>query len=50
MNLIEVTHLIRRFADITAVHDISFGIAAGEIFAFLGPNGAGSYFFTRIQV
>lgn len=50
MNIIEVTHLTREFGDIPAVDEISFGIAEGETFAVLGPHGAGSNFFTRIEV
>jgi ABC-2 type transport system ATP-binding protein len=38
---IEVKSVTRRFADITAVEDLSFSVAAGEIFGLLGPNGAG---------
>jgi ABC-2 type transport system ATP-binding protein len=38
---IEVTNLIKKFGDFTAVNDISFTIPSGQIFAFLGPNGAG---------
>jgi ABC-2 type transport system ATP-binding protein len=41
VNIIEVTNLVRKFGELTAVDDISFSIAEGEIFAFLGPNGAG---------
>jgi ABC-2 type transport system ATP-binding protein len=33
--------LSRRFGDFLAVDDVSFTVAAGEIFGFLGPNGAG---------
>jgi ABC-2 type transport system ATP-binding protein len=39
--VIEVAHLVRRFGDFTAVNDVSFSIARGEIFGLLGPNGAG---------
>ena len=39
--MIEVTHLVKKFGDFTAVDDISFSVKRGEIFAFLGPNGAG---------
>jgi ABC-2 type transport system ATP-binding protein len=39
--MINVTNLVKKFGDFTAVNDISFQVAQGEIFAFLGPNGAG---------
>lgn len=38
---IEVSHLVKKFGDFTAVNDISFSVEKGEMFAFLGPNGAG---------
>ena len=38
---ITVDSVTRRFGEITAVHDLSFDVAAGEIFGLLGPNGAG---------
>jgi ABC-2 type transport system ATP-binding protein len=41
MNAIEVEHLTRRFGAFTAVNDLSFSVGAGEIFGFLGSNGAG---------
>ena len=39
--MIEVQHVTKRYGPITAVQDISFTVAKGEIVAFLGPNGAG---------
>jgi ABC-2 type transport system ATP-binding protein len=36
-----VEHLTKRFGERTAVDDVSFTVAAGEVFGFLGPNGAG---------
>jgi ABC-2 type transport system ATP-binding protein len=39
--VIEVKNLVRRFGGFTAVNDVSFAIARGEIFGLLGPNGAG---------
>lgn len=39
--VIEVKHLVRRFGEFTAVNDVSFAVARGEIFGLLGPNGAG---------
>jgi ABC-2 type transport system ATP-binding protein len=41
MNAIEVRHLTRRFGNFVAVNDVSFEVRAGEIFGFLGSNGAG---------
>ena len=41
MNIIEVTHLTKKYGAIVAVDDISFAVGEGEVFAFLGPNGAG---------
>ncbi|RKN76749.1 ABC transporter ATP-binding protein [Ulvibacterium marinum] len=40
-NAIEVEGLTKRFGDFTAVDAISFQVAKGEIFGFLGANGAG---------
>jgi ABC-2 type transport system ATP-binding protein len=36
-----VDGLTKRFGDRVAVEDVSFSVAAGEVFGFLGPNGAG---------
>jgi ABC-2 type transport system ATP-binding protein len=38
---IQTSGLSRRFGEITAVDNISFHVAFGEIFGLLGPNGAG---------
>jgi ABC-2 type transport system ATP-binding protein len=40
-NSIEVDKLTKRFGDFTAVDHISFEVKKGEIFGFLGANGAG---------
>lgn len=40
-HVIEVEHLVKAFGDFRAVDDISFSVKKGEIFGFLGANGAG---------
>ena len=40
-NIIEVEHLVKAFGTFHAVDDISFSVKKGEIFGFLGANGAG---------
>ena len=39
--IISVSNLTKTFSDFTAVNNISFEVAKGEIFGFLGANGAG---------
>ena len=39
--VITVNHLVKAFGDFRAVDDISFSVRRGEIFGFLGANGAG---------
>ena len=40
-NVIEVEHLVKAFGEFRAVNDISFTVRKGEVFGFLGANGAG---------
>jgi ABC-2 type transport system ATP-binding protein len=37
---IETKSLTKSFGNVVAVNDISFSVKKGEIFGFLGPNGA----------
>jgi len=39
--MIKVEHLSKRYHALTAVDDLSFEVAPGEVLGFLGPNGAG---------
>lgn len=40
-NIIEIYNLNKSFRDVKAVQDLSFRVKRGELFAFLGVNGAG---------
>jgi ABC-2 type transport system ATP-binding protein len=44
---IEVAGLTKRFGERDAFRDVSFRVAAGEVFGFLGPNGAGKTTMVR---
>jgi len=46
--MIEVRNLTKRYGDLTAIRDVSFNVARGEILGFLGPNGAGKTTTMRI--
>lgn len=39
--IIEIEHLHKSFGEVKAVQDLSFEVRRGELFAFLGVNGAG---------
>lgn len=39
--MIEVSGLRKQYGDFTAVHDLSFAVAAGQVLGLVGPNGAG---------
>jgi ABC-2 type transport system ATP-binding protein len=41
MNMIEVKNLTKKFGENTAVDNLNFSVAEGEVFGLLGPNGAG---------
>jgi len=46
--VISVRNLVKKFGDFTAVDDLSFDVYGGEIFGFLGANGAGKTTALRI--
>lgn len=50
LNVIEVDQLSKVFGDFTAVNKISFQVKAGEIFGFLGANGAGKTTAMKILI
>ena len=46
--MIEVEHLTKHYGLVTAIRDVSFSVAPGQIVGFLGPNGAGKSTDMRI--
>lgn len=46
--MVKVSHLTKRYGNVTAISDINFEIEKGEIVGFLGPNGAGKSTTMRI--
>ena len=39
--MIEIENLTKKFNGVTALNSVSFRVNEGEVFAYLGPNGAG---------
>lgn len=50
MKAIEVNNLTKKFGDFTAVDKINFDVEQGEIFGFLGANGAGKSTTIRMLI
>jgi len=46
---IEVSHIVKKYGEFTAVDDVSFQVKEGEIFGLLGPNGAGKSTLIRMM-
>lgn len=46
--MIQVENLTKRFAGTTAINNLTFEVAKGEVVGFLGPNGAGKSTTMRI--
>ncbi len=40
-HIIEIEHLNKSYGQVKAVQDLSFHVDEGQLFAFLGVNGAG---------
>jgi ABC-2 type transport system ATP-binding protein len=45
---VRATKLVKTFGDLRAVDDVSFELAAGRIYGFLGPNGSGKTTLIRL--
>jgi ABC-2 type transport system ATP-binding protein len=50
MQAVEVSHIVKSFADKIVVNDLSFSVAQGEIFGLIGPNGAGKTTTIRMMM
>ena len=46
--MLELKGLTRRYGDLVALDDLSFTVAEGQMFGFVGPNGAGNSTAMRI--
>jgi len=45
---VEVFHLSKNYGSVVALQDISFAVGKGELFGFIGPDGAGKTTLFRI--
>jgi ABC-2 type transport system ATP-binding protein len=50
MLAVEVSHIVKSFADRVVVNDLSFSVGQGEIFGLIGPNGAGKTTSIRMMM
>jgi ABC-2 type transport system ATP-binding protein len=50
MPAVEVSRIVKTFADKVVVNDLSFSVAQGEIFGLIGPNGAGKTTTIRMMM
>jgi ABC-type multidrug transport system ATPase subunit len=47
-SLIETYNIVKRYSDTVAVKNVTFDMQAGEVFGFLGQNGAGNIALSRM--
>jgi len=50
MLAVEISHIVKSFADKVVVNDLSFSVGQGEIFGLIGPNGAGKTTTIRMMM
>jgi ABC-2 type transport system ATP-binding protein len=50
MPAVEISHIVKSFADKVVVNDLSFSVNQGEIFGLIGPNGAGKTTTIRMMM
>jgi len=50
MLAVQVSHVVKSFANKVAVDDLSFSVAQGELFGLIGPNGAGKTTTIRMMM
>jgi ABC-2 type transport system ATP-binding protein len=50
MRAVEISHIVKSFADRVVVNDVSFSVGQGEIFGLIGPNGAGKTTTIRMMM
>ena len=46
--MLEIRHIVKQYANHTALDDVSITVPKGKIFGLLGPNGAGKTSLIRI--
>ena len=50
MQAVEISHMVKSFADRVVVNDLSFSVSQGEVFGLIGPNGAGKTTTIRMMM
>jgi ABC-type multidrug transport system ATPase subunit len=48
--ILEINHLSKKYKDFTAVDDLSFSVNSGDVYGFLGQNGAGKSTTIRMML